>query len=222
MSESSHDNVGSDSSSRVILCFGDSNTWGYEPGTGRRLPPLRRWPEVLQVELGSKYRVVSDGLNGRTTVHDDPAVPYRNGLRALPFVLMAQRPIDLLIIMLGTNDLKKRFGLSPFEIAQGASWLVELARQLPCGPESGELSVMLTVPPPMRPSNAFEDQFAGAYKKQSRLAEEFYKVGHALGCEIIDFSLEFPASSADGIHWGTEQHCGFAKRMSERVLAGAR
>ena len=68
----------------VIVAFGDSNTWGYDPATGGRYPRAQRWPSVLQRELGAEFEVIAEGLNGRTTVHDDPIEPYRNGADALP------------------------------------------------------------------------------------------------------------------------------------------
>jgi len=112
----------------VIVAFGDSNTWGYDPATGGRFPRAQRWPSVLQRELGADFEVIAEGLNGRTTVHDDPIEPYRNGADALPPCLMSHAPVDLLILSLGCNDLKKRFSVSAFDIAEGAGRLIALAR----------------------------------------------------------------------------------------------
>ena len=79
----------------VIVAFGDSNTWGYDPATGSRFPRAQRWPSVLQRELGADFEVIAEGLNGRTTVHDDPIEPYRCGADALPPCLMSHAPVDL-------------------------------------------------------------------------------------------------------------------------------
>ena len=108
----------------VIVAFGDSNTWGYDPATGGRFPRAQRWPSVLQRELGPDFEVIAEGLNGRTTVHDDPIEPYRCGADALPPCLMSHAPVDLLILALGCNDLKKRFSVSAFDIAEGAGRLI--------------------------------------------------------------------------------------------------
>jgi len=89
-----------------ILCFGDSNTWGYTPGTGERYAADVRWTGVMQNALGADYHVIEDGMNARTTVYDDMWSMWRNGKDALPISLIAQKPLDLLIISLGTNDLK--------------------------------------------------------------------------------------------------------------------
>jgi lysophospholipase L1-like esterase len=97
----------------VIVAYGDSNTWGYDPATGTRIPPGLRWTGVMQSELGSSFKVIEEGLNGRTTVIDDPIEPYRSGIAYLPPCLLSHAPLDLIIISLGCNDLKHRFSLSP-------------------------------------------------------------------------------------------------------------
>ena len=108
----------------VIVAFGDSNTWGYDPATWSRFARAQRWPSVLQRELGPDFEVIAEGLNGRTTVHDDPIEPYRCGADALPPCLMSHAPVDLVILALGCNDLKKRFSVSAFDIAEGAGRLI--------------------------------------------------------------------------------------------------
>ena len=119
-----------------ILCYGDSNTWGCIPfegaGPARRFPPDMRWPGVLQRELGDGYWVVEAGLNARTTVWDDPLEPHRNGRELLLPTLLTHQPLDLVIIMLGTNDLKHRINASAAEIAEGAGMLADIvaAQQL--------------------------------------------------------------------------------------------
>jgi len=101
---------------KTIMCYGDSNTWGCIPLTGQQPPwrygPAQRWPGVLRRELGDGHWIVEEGLNGRTTVWDDPLEPFRSGKELLAPCLLTHQPIDLVIVMLGTNDLKGRFGLS--------------------------------------------------------------------------------------------------------------
>lgn len=89
-----------------ILCYGDSNTWGNMPGFGTRYPKDVRWTGILARELGEEFEVIEDGLNGRTTVFDDPYMDFRNGKKGLGYSLCANSPIDLVILSLGTNDLK--------------------------------------------------------------------------------------------------------------------
>ncbi len=109
---------------KKILCYGDSNTWGHIPVTGGRYGDDVRWTGVLQAALGEGYRVIEEGLNGRTTVHDDPIEGvYKNGKHYLIPCLESHRPLDLVIMMLGTNDLKMRFSLPPSDIARGVEAL---------------------------------------------------------------------------------------------------
>src|SRR5271163_958385 len=126
----------------VIVAFGDSNTWGSDPATGGRFPRALRWPSVLQGELGPHFEVIAEGLNGRTTVHDDPIEPYRCGADALPPCLMNHAPVDLAILALGCNDLKKRFSVSAFDIAEGAARLIFLVRAYGQGPNGGAPKIL--------------------------------------------------------------------------------
>ena len=104
---------------RRILCYGDSNTWGYDAAADDRFPEEVRWTGVLQQLLGEGFRVIEEGQPGRTTVWDDPIEEHRNGKTALYSVLESQSPVDLVVLMLGTNDLKPRFSLNAFDIAAG-------------------------------------------------------------------------------------------------------
>ncbi len=111
---------------KTILCYGDSNTWGYDPVSEDRYPLAQRWVSVLARELGPEYQVIAEGLNGRTTVWPDPVEgEYKSGKSYLLPCLESHHPIDLVVLMLGTNDLKHRFGLSAWDIARAAGTLVE-------------------------------------------------------------------------------------------------
>ena len=88
-----------------ILCYGDSNTWGCTPGVLTRLPDDVRWTGVASKILGPEYRIIEDGINGRSTIYDDPANQCRNGLAGLGYSLYRAKPLDLAVVMLGTNDL---------------------------------------------------------------------------------------------------------------------
>jgi lysophospholipase L1-like esterase len=108
---------------KEILCYGDSNTWGFTPATGARYPYAVRWPGVLGALLGSGCRITENGVNGRTTVFNDPDFPCRNGKTGLGYALCAGKPFDLVILMLGTNDLKFTDAAGA---ARGAAELVAL------------------------------------------------------------------------------------------------
>ena len=104
----------------TIVCYGDSNTHGFDAATMGRFPRDVRWPGVLAAELGGIAEVIEEGLNGRTTIWDDPYLDGRNGRTYLLPCLRSHAPVDVLVLMLGTNDLKSIFGRSAAEIAAGA------------------------------------------------------------------------------------------------------
>jgi lysophospholipase L1-like esterase len=126
---------------KTILCFGDSNTWGYIPGSdGGRAPLEDRWPSVLEAALNAQtgeqraYQVIAEGLNGRTTVFEEPMSPGKSGIAALPMLLDTHAPLDLVIIMLGTNDTKNFFRVSAEQIARGMECLAEAVARSEAGP----------------------------------------------------------------------------------------
>ncbi|MBC7812535.1 MAG: hydrolase, partial [Burkholderiales bacterium] len=114
---------------KSIVCFGDSNTWGYDPVSKGRFARDKRWTGVLRQTLGEGYLIIEEGLNGRTTVWDDPIGYFKNGRDYLIPCLDTHCPFDLITIMLGTNDLKKRFSVSAYDIADSAGMLVDIVQR---------------------------------------------------------------------------------------------
>ena len=112
-----------------ILCFGDSNTYGYKPDKTGRYPWGVRWTSILTERLGKEYNVVEEGLCGRTTIFDDPLRSGRNGSESFPAILETHRPLDLIIIMLGTNDCKTVYGAAPGVIGKGIETLLNQCEQ---------------------------------------------------------------------------------------------
>lgn len=132
---------------KTILCYGDSNTWGWNPDTGLRYPRDIRWPGRLQIELGPTYYVIEEGLNGRTTVWDDPIEEHKNGKTYLYPCLESHKPLDLVVLMLGTNDLKTRFWLSTLDIVSGIARLVEIIQSSRSGVQETSPKILLLAPP---------------------------------------------------------------------------
>jgi lysophospholipase L1-like esterase len=207
----------------VIVAFGDSNTWGYDPATGVRFPHARRWPSVLACELGPDFEVIAEGLNGRTTVHDDPIEPYRSGADALPPCLMSHAPLDLVILALGCNDLKKRFSLSAFDIAEGAARLVFLARAYGQGPDGRSPKILLIAPPPVAKLTGFAEMFEGSTEKSRLLGERYRAVAEREGVAFLDAGQVIRCSDLDGIHFEADQHellgLAAAKAVREALAA---
>ena len=200
-----------------ILCYGDSNTWGYNPVTQDRFDKVGRWTGQLSRMLGGDYDVIEEGLNGRTTVWDDPIEGYKNGREYLIPCLESHRPLDLVIIMLGTNDLKKRFSLSAYDIAEGAGVLVQIVQKSNAGMLGAAPAVLLIAPPPVEKLTAFAEMFEGAEVKSQKFAEHYRRVAAELGCPCFDASTVIVSSDLDGIHFEQSEHARLGQALAVRV-----
>ena len=198
-----------------ILCFGDSNTWGYEPLVARRYPTDVRWTGVLQKSLGSDYRVIEEGLNGRTTFISEDERPLRSGSDVLPILLESHRPLDLAIIMLGTNDLKLDFNLTVAEIAQGAKTLCELVMNSEYL-EDHPPEILLISPTHIGHNILPEDKefFVQAREKSLQFAEHYEKAAAEAGVHFLDAAKVAKVSEVDGVHWDASQHKEFGELLS--------
>ena len=202
---------------KTILCYGDSNTWGYEPATKERYSRAERWTGILQRELGAEYYVVEEGLNGRTTVWDDPIEGYKNGKEQLIPCLTSHKPIDLVIIMLGTNDLKRRFSVGAYDIAEGAGVLVNIVQKSNCGPQEGAPKVLLMAPPPVAKLTEYSEMFEGAEVKSRQFSEHYQRVAQEYGCEFLDTAQVIVSSDLDGIHIEVSEHQKLGQAVTARV-----
>jgi lysophospholipase L1-like esterase len=201
----------------VIVAFGDSNTWGYDPATATRLPPQVRWTGVMQRELGPQHSVIEEGLNGRTTVFDDPIEPDRRGADYLPPCLRSHAPLDLVIIALGCNDMKMRFSASPGDIANGAERLIRVARAEAVGPDGAPPRIILVAPPPIAKLTEFAEMFEGAHEKSLVLALRYRDVAERAGVGFVDAGEFIACSDLDGIHFEAESHAILGRTMAEAV-----
>jgi lysophospholipase L1-like esterase len=207
---------------KTILCYGDSNTWGSEPVTGERYGRAERWTGVLRENLGSDYEIIEEGLNGRTTVWDDPIEGSKNGKEQLIPILMSHKPVDLVAIMLGTNDLKRRFGVGAFDIAAGAGVLVEIVQKSDCGPAGRAPSVLLMAPPPVAKLTEFDEMFEGAMEKSRHFGKHYRRVAEESNCAFLDTAEVIASSDRDGIHLeaGAHKKLGLAMAARVRELCG--
>lgn len=205
-----------------ILCFGDSNTWGYDAETGDRFPMDIRWTGVLSRKLGEGYRVIEEGLNGRTTVWDDPIEGYKNGKQYLIPCLESQRPLDLVIIMLGTNDLKKRFSVSAMDIAWSLGSLADVINKSGAGYQGKPPKVLLLSPILVGDLklSPFGELFDGEESIQTarRFAVHIKRIADQYGCEFLDAAEYADPSSVDAIHFDADGH----RKLGEAVAAKVR
>jgi lysophospholipase L1-like esterase len=199
-----------------ILCFGDSNTWGYDPVARDRYEKDVRWTGVFGTALGTGYEVIEEGLNGRTTVWEDPIEGYKNGYSYLIPCLETHRPLDLVIIMLGTNDLKKRFNVSAFDIAQSAGVLVSVVMNSQAGRNGAAPQVLLVAPPPVATLTGFAEMFEGAEPKSLKLGAYYHEVAEELGCGFVYAGEFIRSSEVDGIHFDPEEHAKLGKALAAK------
>jgi lysophospholipase L1-like esterase len=204
---------------KTVLCYGDSNTWGYNPLTKERYHHTQRWTRVLQQLLGDQYVVIDEGQNGRTTVHDDPVEGHKNGMAYLLPCLESHKPVDLVVLMLGTNDLKQRFSQPASDIARSASRLVHTIQTSEFGPHKGVPEVLLLAPPPVAQLTDFAQMFAGAQEKSLLLGAEYRRVAEERTCAFLDTAAVIRSSDVDGIHLDADQLPLLAEAVRARVVS---
>lgn len=201
-----------------ILCFGDSNTWGARPDGNGRFDENTRWTACLQALLGNDYVVVEEGQNGRTTVWDDPVENRLAGLTYLWPCLESQSPLDLVVIMLGTNDLKPRFGVQAADIAQSAGRLVDMVQKCSFGPDNAAPKVLLVSPILSDPSPVYPHMFTEVEAAKSRqFAEKFQVIAQQQGCAFFNAAEVADPDPLDGIHMGEAGHKSLAEALYQKI-----
>ena len=203
---------------KTILCYGDSNTWGHDPATKNRLGADERWTGVLQNKIGDQYKIIEEGLNGRTTVWDDPIEGYKNGFKQIIPCIESHRPLDLITIMLGTNDLKKRFSVSAYDIAKSVGKLVEIAQNSKSGPEGKPPEVLLMAPPPVSKFTVYAEILDAPAEKSKLFRKYFRDKASELGCDFLDTSEHIKCSDIDGVHFEVTQHQILGNVLASKIL----
>ncbi len=203
------------SAERVVLCFGDSNTYGFDAATGARFARDVRWPGVLAARLGDGWRVIEEGLGGRTTIFDDPVLPGRNGSTYLPPCLGSHAPLDVVAITLGTNDLKARFGASAAQIAGGVGVLVRLALESGAGPD-GAAPAVLVLGLPRLGRVATPAELHGAPEKAAELPALLAATATEFGVDFLDLS-DVSFGDLDGYHLGADGHRAIGEKVAARL-----
>ena len=216
-----------------IVCFGDSNTHGYcgdpadfdgapQPGGAMRYSEASRWPRLLQKALGDEYLIIEEGLNGRTTVFEDP---YRRGWDGASYIqpcLMSHKPVELLILMLGTNDAKEWYGATAERICAGMEYLVCRAQNTPCWTERGH-NILVVAPPPIAEGYESTESFAefgpAAREKTLALARLYEKSAGRLGCAFFNAGPVTEVNRVDCVHI-TRRGCRGLAAALEEIIPG--
>lgn len=208
-----------------IVCFGDSNTHGYCAANGGRFDEKQRWTCLLQKELGPDYLVLEEGLSGRTTCYPDPLHEALSGIDYIYPCLMSHEPVDLLIIMLGTNDTKERFSSSPACIALSLKRLIAKAIATTDCWRNGTPNILVVTPQNIGRKYAQTEVAAtmgkGCAEKSEGLAVEYEKIALLMGCAYLDANqvLTAPPNDVDYMHLTEEGHRQLADALAQRIPA---
>ena len=206
----------------AVLCYGDSNTWGFAPGTGLRMGRWERWPGILQHRLGDDVHVIEEGLSGRTTAFDVPFSPQRNGLAHLPVALMTHAPLDAVVISLGTNDVFLP-GVNAHHAARGAMTMVETTRASMAGPGGAAPMVLVLIPPSFAPLGPDGLEAPDAERESERFSDAFRAIAARdaewIGGDVpmLDLGDLIASSPVDGIHFETDAHRTIGVAVADRL-----
>ncbi len=207
---------------RVILCFGDSNTHGTMPMSDPyaldRHPDGQRWPDVLAAALGTGWVVLAEGHPGRTTVHDDALEGgHRSGAKALPVLLDTHRPIDLVVLMLGTNDLKARFSMTPWDVARGVEQLLSIIAASTAGPGGAAPRALVVSPVPISEVGFLAEMFQGGAVKSRALAAPLADVADRCSAGFWDAGDMGAVDADEGIHLTQQAQAAIGTALAENL-----
>ncbi len=206
-----------------ILCIGDSNTHGYNADPddskdhGNRFNEDERWTCRLQTALGNEYLVTEEGLSGRTTVFADPLHESMDALSVIYSLLKSHETIDLLIIMLGTNDTKDRLGMNAACIALGLQRLILKAKSVDCW-GTHEPNILIISPAPIGRKMVDEAMGITCAEKSEQLAEKFAAQAKLTGCHFLD-AADCPTNTIDYMHLSKAGHALLAEKLAALVPA---
>ncbi|MDP3527601.1 MAG: SGNH/GDSL hydrolase family protein [Hoeflea sp.] len=213
------------SDTKTILCFGDSLTWGWIPvpegAPTYRYSFEKRWTGVMAKHLGDGYQIIEEGLSARTTMLDDPTDPRLNGSSYLPSALASHLPLDLVILMLGTNDTKSFFHRTSYEIALGMSKLV--GQVLTCAGGVGTPypapKVLVVAPPPLTPMPHpyFQGMFGGGHAKTGELGRQYRDLADFMKVDFLNAGDVITTDGCDGIHFTEDNNADLGQAIAAKV-----
>ena len=208
----------------ILMCFGDSNTHGTPPITERgiyaRFDAATRWPTRAVAQLGPDWALVEEGLPGRTTCFDDPMMgDHMNAVIGLRIALNSHGPLDYMTLMLGTNDVKARFGASAERIVAGIAGLVDMALAPEMAARHPGLRILLIAPPPVQEIGALAGEFIGAATKGQALAPLLKTYAATRGLGFLDAGKVLETSPIDGIHYAAKGHAALAIAVATALKA---
>lgn len=208
-----------------ILIFGDSNVWGYIPGDGQRFPEDVRWAGILKAALGEDWEILEDGVSARTTCYDDLRYAYRNGEKALGYTLAAQAPLDLVVLSLGTNDLKYGDARSSRDGMERLLRFLEEAEQICPLPGDSRifpngLKILIVSPITIHPDISRlrpESSLHGSYLESTKFAQLYRDLAKTHGVWFLDGAAYAQPSRVDCVHMSPESHLALGQAVGEKI-----
>lgn len=199
---------------KTIVCYGDSNTWGNIPGTFDRYPRSKRWPYILQNLLGENFEVVSEGLPARTFVVIEDEKPYHSGITQLKSILKTHKPIDAIVVMLGTNELKDRFNLTSKDVTKHLEQTIKLIQ------EENIKNILIICPPHVADieEGILRSDFIKNKDEIKKYPELFDKIAKEYKCSFLNANDFITSSKIDGFHLDPKAHQKLAEVLKEQIL----
>ena len=205
-----------------ILCFGDSNTWGYNAVDSSRFPKEVRWTKLLQKSLGEEYEIIEEGLSGRSAVSEDPLNEGLNGFMYISPCIKSHAPLDLVMIMLGTNDTKERFSLTPNNIAAGIIRTASKVKGSLTGRDGKDPLILVVAPPSIGSGYKNADAFLSMGRECDIKSKEmipFLKEMALLnGFEFLNADELVIMNHLDYMHLDVNGHKKMAKAIEDKIL----
>ncbi len=208
---------------KAILCFGDSLTWGWVPVTegspASRYPYEQRWTGVMASYLGDAYDVIEDGLSARTTNVDDPTDPGLNGSACLPASIASHLPLDLVILLLGTNDIKSFYNRTLHDITCGMAKLVEQVLTSGIGTPYRAPKCLVIAPPPLTPTQQpyFQRLFGSGDEKSTELGKQYRDMTKSMKVDFLNAGDFITTDGCDGIHFSTQNNLDLGRAVADKV-----
>ena len=210
-----------------ILCYGDSNTWGYDPDSGLRYDEKTRYTKVLAALLGQNYEVIEEGLPGRTSAYDTDVDAFVNGRTYLYPCLSSHTPLDLIIIMLGSNDLSTGGKVNAYYAAAGVERLVNLIRHWSIDQKTACPKILIVSPPLLcdhpvqhewQEFMTYVFDFPRCQQESKHFRRHYQDVANTRDCGFLA-AEDYTKTGSDGVHLTRESHANLAKALHEKVKA---
>lgn len=204
----------------LVMCFGDSNTYGTPPivdlNVHTRFDAQTRWPRLMA--QAAQVDLIEEGLPGRTTMFDDPIMgAHMNGQSGLKMALESHGPLDLLVIMLGTNDVKARFTATGEAVQGGMSSLLDIAQHRIMQARHGGFQTLIIAPPPVLEQGPIRYEFFGGAARSAQLAALYADLARARDVHFMDAGAHISVSAVDGVHFDAPAHAVLAAAVAAKV-----